>query len=397
MSGPTGATGPGRTTRIGVNLLWLVPGVVGGSEEYTTRLLRAFAERAPSDLHLTLFALAPFAEAHPDLVAAFPTVTSRLDGRRKPERVAAEATWLAREAAHRNLDLLHHAGGVIPPGPGVARIPAVLTIHDLQPLVMAENFSSVKRRWLGTMLPRSARRARVVLTPSEPASQSVVDLLGVPEGRVRTVPHGVEPSPVVPDATQDEVRQRYRLGERAVLYPAITYPHKDHLTLVRAFARLAADRPDLTLVLTGGAGPSEGEVVGAIRHAGIGDQIRRTGRVQWSDLDALYALAAAVAVPSRFEGFGAPALEAMAAGAPLVAADATALPWVVGDGGLLVPPGAVDAWAEALAGVLDDPVESERLRAAGRARAATFTWDRAATALEAGYRAALVASEDGAP
>ncbi len=382
------------TTRVGVNLLWLVPGVVGGSEEYTTRALRALAEAAPADLRLTLFALAPFAEAHPDLVAAFPTVTSRLDGHRKAERVAAEATWLAREAARRRVDLFHHAGGVVPPGPVIGRTPAILTIHDLQPLLMPENFSPVKRRWLTTMLPRSARRARLVLTPSDPASASVVDHLGVPAERVLTVPHGIEPPAPVSDGTLAEVRARYRLGERVVLYPAITYPHKDHLTLVRAFTRLAVDRPDLTLVLTGAAGPTEVELAAAIRASGVGDQIRRTGRIPWSDLDALYALAAAVAVPSHFEGFGAPALEAMSAGAPLVAADASALPWVVGDGGLLVPAGDVHAWAAALARVVDDPTEQARLAAAGRARAGTFTWERAAEALAAGYRRGASMGED---
>jgi alpha-1,3-rhamnosyl/mannosyltransferase len=386
-----------RPARIGVNLLWLVPGVVGGSEEYTTRLLRALAELAPSDLHLTLFTLASFAEAHPDLVAAYPTVTAQLDGRNKAERVAAEATWLARAASRRQLDLLHHAGGVVPPGPASGRIPAVLTIHDLQPLLMPENFSAVKRRWLATMLPRSARRARVILTPSEPTSASVVGSLGVAPDRVLTVPHGVVAPGPVPSARLLEVRQRYRLGSDVVLYPAITYPHKDHLTLVRAFGRLAADRPDATLVLTGGAGPAEAEVSAAVRAAGVGDQVRRTGRIPWRDLDALYGLASAVAVPSRFEGFGAPALEAMAAGAPLAAADATALPWVVGDGGLLVPAGDDVAWATALASLLDDPLERGRLQAAGRARAAHFSWDRAASALAAGYRRALAVGEDGAP
>ncbi|MBX3285551.1 MAG: glycosyltransferase family 4 protein [Actinobacteria bacterium] len=382
--------------RIGVNLLWLVPGVVGGSEEYTTRLLRALAEQAPPDLHLTLFALASFADAHPDLVASYPTVTAHLDGRNKAERVAAEATWLAREAGRRRIEVLHHAGGVIPPGPAVGRIPAVLTVHDLQPLLMPENFSAVKRRWLHTMLPRSARRARTVLTPSAPTSASVADVLHVPTDRIRTVPHGVVSPGPVPAGRLLEVRQRYRLGRLVVLYPAITYPHKDHLTLVRAFARIAAERPDATLVLTGGAGSAEAEVAAAVRASGVGDQVRRTGRIPWADLDALYELAAAVAVPSRFEGFGAPALEAMAAGSPLVAADATALPWVVDDGGLLVPVGDDAAWAEALARLLDDPAERARLAAAGRQRAASFSWDRAGRALAAGYRQAVAVGEDGA-
>jgi alpha-1,3-rhamnosyl/mannosyltransferase len=381
--------------RVGVNLLWLVPGVVGGSEEYTTRLLRALADDGPADLHLTLFALAPFAEAHPDLVATYPTVTTRLDGRRRAERVAAEATWLAREAQRRQVQLLHHAGGVIAPGPAIARIPAALTVHDLQPLVRPENFSPAKRRWIATMLPRSARRARAVFTPSAPTSADVVARLGLDRALVHTVPHGVEPPVAVAPAQLAEVRARYGLGEQVILYPAITYPHKDHVTLVRAFARLARTRPDLTLVLAGGAGPSEAEVVAAIRASGVGHQVRRTGRVPWADLHALYAAATVVAVPSTFEGFGAPALEAMVAGVPVVVSDATALPWVVGDAGLKVRPGDVAHWAAELARVLDQPAVHRTLAAAGRVQATRFTWARAAEALGAGYRAALAVGETG--
>ncbi|MEO6987433.1 MAG: glycosyltransferase family 1 protein [Aquihabitans sp.] len=391
---PVDASEPTRQFRVGVNLLWLVPGVVGGSEEYTTRLLRALAQIDHDDLHLTLFALAPFAEAHPDLVARYPTVLTRLDGRSKAERVAVESTWLPYEATRRNIDLLHHAGGVIPPGPAVGRIPAVLTIHDLQPLAMPENFSAVKRRWLTMMLPRSARRARMVMTPSDPTARSVVELLGIPAQRVHTVPHGVEPTPPVPAEQTADVRDRYHLGGPVILYPAITYPHKDHLTLIRAFAQVARSRPEATLVLCGGVGPAEAEVAGAIRASGVGGQVRRTGRVPWSDLDALYSLADVVAVPSRFEGFGAPALEAMSNGRPLVAADATALPWVVGDGGLLVTPGDVEAWASTIGGLLDDPAEAARLAERGRARAADFTWARSGAALAEGYRLAASADED---
>lgn len=385
---------PAAPLHVGVNLLWLVPGVVGGSEEYTTRALLALAERDDPDLCVTLFALAQFAEAHPDLAAAFPLVAADFDGHRRPERVVMESTWLPRELGRKGVDLVHHAGGVVPPGPG-SRLPVVLTVHDLQPLVMPENFSRLKRSWLTTMIPRSVRRARLVMTPSEPASQSVVDLLAVPPERVLTVPHGVEPHRPVDAAQVGEVRERYRLGARSILYPAIPYVHKDHRTLVRAFARLAADRPDVTLVLTGGAGPAEAELSAAIRATGFGSRVRRTGRVPWADLHALYEAATVVAVPSRFEGFGAPALEAMAAGRPLVVADATALPWVVGPAAVRVAPGDERAWAAALASVLDDPAEQRRLSAAGRARAATFSWTRTGEALASGYRLASVIGEDG--
>jgi glycosyltransferase involved in cell wall biosynthesis len=381
--------------RVGVNLLWLVPGVVGGSEEYTTRLLRAVAERPDPDVVITLFTNARFAAAHADLVAAFPTVSAPVDGASKPRRVAAETTWLPRQARQRRIELMHHAGGTIAPGPANAGLAAALTIHDLQPLVLPDNFGAVKRRWLGAMLPRSARQARVVLTPSDPVSASVTERLGVPAAQVLTVPHGVEPpAPVGPERLAS-VSSRYRLGQRVVLYPAITYGHKDHVTLIRAFARVARSRPDVTLVLTGGAGPAEQPVIEAIRDSGVGEQIRRTGRIPWDDLHGLYGLATVVAVPSRFEGFGAPALEAMAAGVPVLAADATALPWVVGEAGVLAPPGDEEAWADALTSLLDDPAERRRRSAAGRARAATFGWDRAGRALLAGYHRALGADEDG--
>ena len=393
-----------RPLRVGVNLLWLVPAVVGGSEEYTTRLLRALAEAGPEDLHVTLFALAPFAEAHPDLVAAYPTVTVSIDGRSKGRRIAAEATWLARSAVARNVDLLHHAGGVVPPGPAISRIPSALTIHDLQPLVMPDNFASLKRRWLTTMIPRSAARARMIFTPSDPASTSVVEHLGVPASRVRTVPHGIEPPAPVSAERQAAVRERYRLGERTILYPAIPYAHKDHVTLVRAFARLAPSRPDLTLVLAGGVGPHEAQVVDAVRASGVGDQVRRTGRIPDDDLAAMYAVATVVAVPSRFEGFGAPALEAMVSGVPVVVADATALPWVVGDAGLRAPVGDVARWAQVLGRVVDEPAVQSTLAAAGRVRAATFSWSRSSAALAEGYRiaarmggSAAPVSEDGSP
>ena len=127
-----------------------------------------------------------------------------------------------------------------------------------------------------------------------------------------------------------------------------------------------------------------------------GDVVRRTGRIGEDDLRALYAVADVVAVPSRFEGFGAPALEAMSAGVPVVVADATALPWVVGDAGLKVPVGDVARWADALGRVLDRPAVHDTLAAAGRVRAATFTWDRAARDLAESYRAALGVGETGA-
>src|SRR5690606_24474404 len=107
----------------------------------------------------------------------------------KPLRAAAENSWLANRARRAGLDLVHHMGGVMPV---LRRCPGVMTIHDLQPFEMPDNFSSTRRSYLHHLVPRSVRRAELVLTPSEFVRQTVVDRFGVPPERVRATPWGVE-------------------------------------------------------------------------------------------------------------------------------------------------------------------------------------------------------------
>jgi glycosyltransferase involved in cell wall biosynthesis len=371
---------------VGVNLLWLVPGDVGGSEQSTVATLRALAELAPTDLALRLFVLEPFGAAHPDLVAAFPTEVLPLSGRSRVARVGGEASWLA--ARTRGLDLVHHAGGTAPP---LRTCPHVLTVHDLQPLEHQATHGPGKRAYLRAVLPHSVRRARAVAVPSDFVRRSVVSRFGVDPARVVTIPHGVEWRPA--EATpSDDLRARYQLDGPVVLYPAITYPHKNHATLVEAFATVVGTgHPDALLVLTGGEGSSELDLAARIERLGIRSRVRRTGRISDADMAGLYEAASVVAVPSRYEGFGLPAVEAMAAGVALVAAATTALPEVVGDAGLLVDALDAGAWAEAIARLLDDPSARVDLVAKGHERARRFTWRANAEGFAELYRGALVA------
>jgi glycosyltransferase involved in cell wall biosynthesis len=355
------------TARIGINLLWLVPGVVGGSEVSTVTTLRALASDRPRDLDHMLFVLEPFVSAHPDLAAAFDTRVVRLSGALKGARVGIEQTWLPVQARRLGLDAIHHLGGTstLVGGP-----PSVLSIHDLQPFDLPDNFHPAKRAWLRAAVPRSVARSRLVLTPSEWVRRTVIERFDVAPDRVRSVPHGL---PGLDDGTAEaELRRRYDLHGDVVLYPTITYPHKDHVTLVRAFAQAAPGR-DTTLVLTGGEGGAEADVQSSIRSSGLGERIRRVGAVPRADVVGLVDMASVVAVPSRYEGFGIPALEAMARGRAVVVSDAAALPEVVADGGVVVPAGDVDGWSSALSELLDDPQRRGALGAAGRARAAAFT------------------------
>ena len=375
---------------VAINLLWLVPGTVGGSEESTVSSVRGLVDLAPSDLDVRLVVARAFADAYPDVVGALPTRVVPGVGGSRLRRVAAETSWARR--AFRGADLVHHAGGTAPVG---GRRPYVLTLHDLQPLQPDEDriheggatHGRIKRAYLQAMVPRSVQGARTVVVPSGFVRDTVLDATDLDPARVVTVHHGVEAAAAATPV--DEVSQRYGLDGPVVLYPAITYPHKDHATLVEAFARVLVDHPTALLVLTGRGDAAEADLRQRIDRLGIVGRVRRTDRIPAADLAGLYGLASVVAVPSRYEGFGLPAMEAMAHGAPVVAAAATALPEVVGDAGLLVPPGDVEAWAEAVGALLGDPVRRQALAEAGRARAAGFGRRANAAALVDVYRRAL--------
>lgn len=365
---------------VGVNLLWLVPGVVGGSEEYTLRLLGALDQLGCDDLWLRLYGQAALFDAYPELTRQFETQVAPTWGGSKPARIAAENSWLA--AATRLDDLVHHAGGVVPL---VRSQPSVLTIHDLQPLDMPEHFSPAKRRWLGTMLPLSARAARLVLCPSRFSADRVRDLLGVSEDRLRVVHHGHRPTEagVLDEAADADLRARYG---RYLLLPAIAYPHKRHADAIEALSRLRDRHPDLSLVLTGRPGPETPELHRLAAAKGLEGRVHHLGRVPETELDALYRSAAALIFPSSYEGFGNPVLEAMARGCPVVCTDAGALPEVVGQAGLTVPVGRPSALAAAVARILDEPGLADGLRAAGVERAARFSWLEAGRQLAGAYR-----------
>lgn len=379
---------------VGVNLLWLVPGVVGGSEEYTIRLLRAVHDQDPDGIVLRLYARPDLLEAHPDLGQRFEVVTARHrePGRSlgvgatsgsKAERVALESTWLAMVSRHDTV--VHHPGGVIPL---VRSRPAVLTIHDLQPLVWPHRFSLLKRRWLGAMIPYSARAARVVLCPSKFTAEAIVTHLGVDGDRVEVVHHPHDPVPpgVTDPARDHELRSRFGTY---LLLPGIAYDHKRHRDLVAALDRLRHRFPDLAVVLTGGPGPASPALAAQIARLDLGPRVHVLGRVSEDELDALYRSAVAMVFPSSYEGFGNPVLEAMARGCPVVTTDATALPEVAGEAALAVPVGRPGALAAAVARILDEPGLADGLRRAGPERARSFCSGVAGQRLVDCYRRAV--------
>ena len=367
--------------RVLANLCSMVPGQVGGSEVYAARLLAAVSQRLDSGadaVDLEVASMAGVRAAHPEL-ASLTWHEARWGGGNRVRRAAVESVWLARRSA--GFDVVHHFGGRLP---GRRNGASVLTVHDIQPLDLSANFSAAKRRYLGWALPRSVRAADLVTVPSQWVADRLTDRLEVPPERVRVVPSTYR-------ASSRPVDDSPMGGRPFVLYPAATYPHKNHALLIEAHAAVRARHPDTLLVLTGPAGRA---------HDDVAERVARTpgvvhlGYVDESRLASLLAAARAVAFPSRYEGFGLPVLEAMQCGTPVIAADAAALPEVLGDGGTLVDPDDLDGWVDALREAHDG---SERITGRvelGVARAAEFAPDRAACRLLDAWRAAAGATPE---
>lgn len=267
------------------------------------------------------------------------------------------------------------------PVPLPVRHPLVVTIQDLTPLLVPGVMpSAVRRAVYRHAIGRAVTTAERILTPSACSAADVVRFFPAAAPRVRPVLLAADDFTAGPVGTLPSWLQ----GARYVLSMGNTKPHKELPTLLRAFASLADE--SLVLVL---AGTDPGGFAESVLGSGSAAQrVRFTGRITDDTLRALYAGAALLAFPSRYEGFGLPPLEAMSFGTPVVVADAGSLPEVVGDAGLMVPAGDAEALSHEMSRVLTDTVLATDLRARGLARAASFSWARTAEQTVAAYREA---------
>ena len=255
---------------------------------------------------------------------------------------------------------------------------AVLIIQSVQYRTHPETFAWGRRIYLRTMLRWSVRRADAIVVFSGANKKQIVRWFGVDEHRVHVIPHACRyPSTVAPASAQEQ-REVYALtGGPYILSVSAFYAYKNLHRLIEAYARL--ERP-LThrLVLAGSptAQVSVADITANARHAGVEDDVVCLGRVPDDVLPKLYRHATLMAMPSLEETFGFPALEAMALGCPVVTSNLSSMPEIVADAGLLVDPYDVDSIAEGLRQVLASPDRRTRMIDLGRARAATFTYDR---------------------
>jgi glycosyltransferase involved in cell wall biosynthesis len=359
-----------------------------GIGRYTRSLVAALA-RVDSDDHFTLFSSEP-----PTQGRAFPYAANM-----QPHVVALgnrrlTIAWhrlrlpLPAELLMGNADVLHGPDFSLPPTLHTRR---VVTIHDLAFVTHPQCALPSLVSYLNQVVPRAVRAADRVIAVSHRTADDLTDRLDVPPEKIRVIHLGVDPSftPARDAAKIVALRQKYGLLDPFVLAVSTIEPRKNYERLIAAFAQASrsADGPRM-LVIAGRKGWLYESVFEAVATHDVADHVRFLDYLADDELDTLYHAASAVAMPSIYEGFGIPVLEAMASGTPVVCSTAGSLPEVAGDAALLVEPEDVDGLAAALIRLVGDEQLRQRFIERGLTRAGAFTWDSAARAHVAVYHEA---------
>jgi glycosyltransferase involved in cell wall biosynthesis len=307
-----------------------------------------------------------------------PTLTSELQVRQARSSYSALARYFLTRRPTPSVDIVHNTF-YLPHGlTGYTGARRVVTIHDMIPELMPET-----RRRLDfiTLKKRYVEAADHIICVSHSTKADLIRIYGEPNAPISVVHHGVDPmfrpnSPRWAD-----------LPDQYVLFVGNRNQYKDAPTLVRAFAEVKEDFPDHTLLFVGGGSFTAGETK-LIDSLGLGGRVQQRALPD-AEMSAAYSNADLCVFPSRFEGFGLPALEAMACGTATILAAATSLPEVGGDAAEYFTPGDQHELIGKMKILLSDPSYRQRLIDAGFARAALFSWDRCAKETAAAYSEAL--------
>jgi len=366
---------------IGLNAISFIPGKIGGVEIYFRNLV-THLQRLDTANRYTILCDRRYA-------GEFQLESERFQVRcinyarpsfkwfvRGVLRNTLHVDILGREMRGLGFDFIHHPFTVLTPlNTG---IPALLTFWDMQHEFFPEFFGRVDIQRRRRTYQASANEAERIIVSARFTRDCLVERYGVAAEKIDVIHTGYGPQYRVLDdpAALEGFRQKYSLQRPFLYYPAATWPHKNHKNLLAALKILVEGHQfDGELILSGIAMQSHGEIISEIDRLGLAGRVRVLGYLPADELPYLYNLARMLVFPSLFEGFGIPLVEAMACGCPVVCANATSLPEVAGDAGVLFNPHAPEDIAEKVRQVWDNNAVRDEMKRRGIERARLFTWD----------------------
>ena len=361
------------TVHVALNLVFLVPGEIGGMETYARELIPRLV--AQPDLKVTCLVNEEAAQAGGPWGDIAPMEVVPVRASNRVQWVRGEQQYVPKIAEKIGATVIHSLASTAPLRGKAAR---VTTVHDLHYKTAPEAHFGVRGLGMRVLVPAAIRRSHLVIAVSEATKRDLVEHLGTELSKIEVVHEAANSAQRALPIPERELRERLKLGERqVVLSVSAKRPHKNLERLLHAVAEIpAAERP--VLILPGYATPHEAELRELAASLDITADVVFLGWVSSADLEGLYALATLVAFPSLHEGFGLPVLEAMARGVPVLTSNRSAMPEVAAGAALLVDPEKTDAISGAMRRLLADPQLREAQIEKGLARAAQFSWERTA-------------------
>ena len=355
-----------------------------GIARYSIELAKALKS---SEHEIDLVLLQPFEDqlAHIEGIENAPFRGGRL----LPGLMTLGTIAIDRTARKQHLDVVHDPTGVAPfivPS-RLRSFKTVVTIHDMVPFIYPETHDTLTNILFRRYMPVTLRFVDQVVTVSDSSKRDIHNYYKVEDSKVHRIYCGVSDrfSPSKP-AEIDRVIRKYQITSPYILSVGSLQPRKNLEATINAFAALRSRGVDHSLVLVGSKAWKSKGLFARVRDSGVSEHIHLTGYVDDEDLPGIYSGADCFVFPSLYEGFGLPPLEAMACGAPVVAANTSSIPEVIGEAALLVDPRSVDKLVDAIGCILTRPSIADDYRQRGLARAKQFSWTRAAAAHAALYR-----------
>jgi len=347
---------------------------MGGISRYTIQLIQALAE-IDQENRYTIFHSRNDGRSYQPSAANFQRKNLVTPCHHRLERRV-----LAAELLPHRLDVLH-SPDFIPPAAGAKRF--IITIHDLNFIFYPEFLTADSLRYYRDQIVWAAARADHIAADSQATRRDVIERLSVPPEKITTIPLAANPLYERPFslADIDDTLQQYNLPRGFVLVVGTLEPRKNLPMLIRAYQQMLSETAvDVPLILVGGKGWIYDDIFAAIDELGLRGQVRHLEGVYDAQLAHLYHAAGVLVTPSKYEGFGLPALEAMHCDCPVIVSDCGSLPEVAGEAAILLNPDDESAWAEAMARVLTDSDLRQTMIVNGRSQAASFTWEKTARA-----------------